>query len=1142
MKLFIANHIRNMKNQIVTCKGLFFFTAVSTCFVVLLMVSFPVILHASSHDTFAGDSVIYGTSITNIQPNVLLIIDSSGSMNGDTVLGDPYDPNTTYPIANACEGSNQPCTSNEVYRYVAFGVEGKWVGYINDVSSVSCTNASNSLTTDGQYQGRLKQDGTCNTWWPRSYALGNYVNWINQDSVTAQPKIDVAKNVVENLINTTSGVKIGAMIFNNNQGGDFINYNGYTATIKDMDAIFSGSTTNREALIDGVNNISADDWTPLAETLFEAMRYYSGGSSAFNSGTYTSPIDYACQKNYVVIVTDGMSTQDRANVLDTICTSGDCDGDGFEPANDPSKTYTSSGSDYLDDVAHYLYNNDMSSLSGIQNVVTYTVGFGLSGADQSAIDLLQETATNGGGTYYTASDYTGLNEALREIFSIILEDNTSFVAPVVPVSPENKTYSGSRVYLGFFRPTGDAFWYGNLKKYGIDTSGNVIDKDGAYATYVDSDGNGLDDRDGASLPLDISDGGFRELSKSYWSTIADGGEVDIGGAGDVLFNRSAARNIYTYTGTSPDLIDSTNAFTTSNTAITYSGLGVANDTEKDKLINFVHGKDAYDEDSDSDTTENRSWLLGDILHSKPLIVNYASYTVSPTNESNCSINKTIIYVGTNDGMLHAFRDCDGEEIWSFIPQDLLDELQYLNGSTHSYYVDSSPSVYIYDADKDGNIESGDKVILMFGERRGGGFYYALDVSDFNAPEYMWRINDTGLWKEATFYDKATYAYADYSELGQTWSEPTIGKIKDGTDDKMVVFIGAGYDNVNEDSRTGQTQTPVDAEGRGLYVVEVATLNSSGVPSFSNSGHKVWGYTYGATSSSTTNPNMQFSIASAVALINVDFNQYIDRLYVGDTGGNLWAFDIEDTNTANWVAREIFSSNPGAGDSSDNGRKIFYRPSVTLEVGYQMILFGTGDRAHPTEVDVVDRLYAVKDKGQTSVKTESSGLVDVTTDTLQGSSTTSSSIQTILSDLNSLYGWYIKLDQNAGEKVLAPAFALFRKAYYTTYTPNTSGASCDSGNRGTARIYVVNYKTGEAVYNYDTSNDNLTVTNTRALSDGDILQRSDRVLTLGAGIPSGVVVVITPSGITMYVGGGGALYQPDIPDDRNTLMLYWREVI
>ena len=202
-------------------------------------------------------------------------------------------------------------------------------------------------------------------------------------------------------------------------------------------------------------------WTPLAESLFEAMRYYSGGPRAFinNPAIHTSPIEYSCQKNYVILITDGMSTQDRDNVLQTICNSGDCDGDGPEVT-----TQTSNGSDYLDDVAWYMYNTDLltddaadAKTIGKQNGITYTIGFGLAGGDTEAVTLLSQAAQNGGGQAYLANDIVGLSDALSKIFANIMAENTSFVAPVVPVSPENKVYSGERVYIGFFKPSTTAF-------------------------------------------------------------------------------------------------------------------------------------------------------------------------------------------------------------------------------------------------------------------------------------------------------------------------------------------------------------------------------------------------------------------------------------------------------------------------------------------------------------------------------------------------------------------------------------------------------------------------------------------------------------------------------------------------------------
>ncbi|MGH7274387.1 MAG: hypothetical protein ACREIQ_08025, partial [Nitrospiria bacterium] len=360
----------------------------------------------------------------------------------------------------------------------------------------------------------------------------------------------------------------------------------------------------------------------------------------------------------------------------------------------------------LDDVAKYMYDTDLSTaFAGKQNVIIHTVQFGLEeGVPESpgAVKLMNETAQNGHGLALQAKNSAQeLSEAFTQILTQIFVENTSFVAPVVPVSPDNKTYSGSRVYLGFFRPMASGFWYGNLKKYGIDNTGAVLDKDGTPATR--------------------SDGSFLDTAISYWSTTVDGGEVDSGGVGEVLLNRDFGTNprkIYTITGSNTNLIDPINDFATSNANVTPSLLNVSGSPLDKQLINFIHGRDAYDTDLDGNTTEKRGWILGDVLHSRPQVVSYLSYAFTTTAEADCNTNKTMIYVGGNDGMLHAFKDCDGSEAWSFIPQDLLPNLQYLTQASHTYYVDSSPSVYIYDEDKDGNLEAGDKVILLFGERRG----------------------------------------------------------------------------------------------------------------------------------------------------------------------------------------------------------------------------------------------------------------------------------------------------------------------------------------------------------------------------------------------------------------------------------------
>ncbi|HET8761683.1 MAG TPA: vWA domain-containing protein, partial [Nitrospiria bacterium] len=569
-------------------------------------------LATAAPDFYVGDTAIYGGAPANVDPNVVILFDTSLSMNDATLPENPYDPGTTYAAASGCGG--QPCVTNTVYKCTAFGLEcGNWTTNTVDVSTVttSCpvgTNPKNSLLTTGQWNSsrkKLQTSGACASG-NGIYALGNWINWRSSLPPGAfSPKIDIAKQVVTDLLNSTTGIRFSLFDFNNNQGAKVLDgSNGYRATVKDMDALFDATTTNRDALVYAVNkDIVADSWTPLAESLYEVGRYYQGKVSAFTTESWTSPIQASCQKNYVIIVTDGMSTADQDNVLKTICNNGDCDGDGFEPANDPAKTYPNQGSDYLDDVAKYLHDTDVSTtFDGTQNVITFTVGFGLGGSNAGAVKLLSETAANGGGKAYLSNSASELSTALQQILGQIMEVNSSFVAPVVPVSPENRTYSSGRVYLGFFKPqSGTSMWLGNLKKYGINDTGVVVDSTGTVSNYVDRNRDGKDDNTGATLPSGATDGSFKATAASYWTSVPDGGDVDNGGAGEVLLNRDFASNprkIYTYTGTNVSLTDASNAVTTTNAAITPAMVGVATAADHDKLIKYVHGWDSYDADVD----------------------------------------------------------------------------------------------------------------------------------------------------------------------------------------------------------------------------------------------------------------------------------------------------------------------------------------------------------------------------------------------------------------------------------------------------------------------------------------------------------------------------------------------------------------
>ncbi len=304
-------------------------------------------------------------------------------------------------------------------------------------------------------------------------------------------------------------------------------------------------------------------------------------------------------------------------------------------------------------------------------------------------------------------------------------------------------------------------------------------------------------------------------------------------------------------------------------------------------------------------------------------------------------------------------------------------------------------------------------------------------------------------------------------------------------------------------------TANDTRGRAVYVVDVLT------------GSLVWSY------SRAQNANMKYSIPSDIARVDTNGDRYIDRLYVGDMGGQIWRFNIGDPNPTNWTAKIIFDSSPG----SSNKRNIFYPPDVSLERdNYEMLFFGTGDREAPKSTNVVNRLYAVKDKNPSTVLTEND-LVNVTDDLLQDPSATSTQKTDILNVLSTKSGWYIKLDQNAGEKCLSNSVLFYGVIYYTTFTPDIGdpGDPCFL-SEGKERLYALNYKTGEAAFNLD------------GLSIGGMdITEEDRSIIMGPSIPSGIIVTFFGNEPVAYAGVGGGVYRTPIKNPKALIPIHWRTI-
>src|SRR5206468_4181273 len=575
---------------------------------------------------FADDSDIFGA---NIQPNILILFDSSGSMD-DEITSAAYASATVYPVVDKCQTKTNPCVSTVVYQS---GSNNTYTKYADTVSGVNKASAQTALNSVGYWSGKISGSNV-------NLFLGNYLNFqIGVCGGTCtEKKIDIAKRVTKDLVDSVTGVRFGFMRFVNNGSPGA----GGCGMVAEMG-------TNATTIKAAIDTISPGGYTPLGECMYDGGQYYKGAALR-NGQTYSSPIQLACQPNFIIMITDGLQ-------------------------NGSIDVRTESTNRFAQDHA--------SLLSGSQNVIVDTVGFGISSSEQGAANaVLQTAATNGGGTFYYANNSAELEGALQDAIRRIIAATFTFATPVVPTT---STTGSTKAYLAAFRSDPSSpFWRGFLKAYQRDSSG-----------LVPVDANGV--------PLS---------SALVWE------------AGQVLSTTPAAnRTIYTVVS------GARQAFTTSNSAITQGLLGASSSSERDKIINFTRGLDAYDANGNGNSTEERPWKLGDIFHSTPVLV---TPPVLALNDSSYQAFKTaqagrtkVLIAGANDGMLHAFRESDGVELWAFIPPDLLDNLKTVTdtGGDHQFYVDSSPIA------TDIKVGGTWKTIVVFGLRRGGAFYYALDITD-----------------------------------------------------------------------------------------------------------------------------------------------------------------------------------------------------------------------------------------------------------------------------------------------------------------------------------------------------------------------------------------------------------------------------
>ncbi|TNH95828.1 pilus assembly protein [Aeromonas sobria] len=1094
----------------------------------------------------------------DFRPKVLFIFDNSGSMRNTTeVAKEPYDPSKNYPslpndpdINNSnkfiyfsndgkvpainslkrFKGSLNACATswsvlNSVGRFQSrvWGYEiydssrkGRWRS-LNDfdfynITIVDCQQDIDEKNPSNPYSGSYssnitngypvdKPNRNNGSWFYTSNIANalsngsttqislftaNYVRWYyGSTGVSLQTRLKVAQDAVKELVLATPAVDFGLAVFNYNDGNASDSKNGgrIIRSIIGNDAVLTSGKTGSQDLIDKVNSLSSDTWTPLCETLYESYRYFGGlevyfGDDDINrvpkrdtnaevtSGIYKTPYDKCSSNGYIIYMTDGEPTNDTAAdalVANMISNLSELD----KATYGGTVGYGSSGEkSYLAALAGYMKNNDVNaSATGEQTVTTFTVGFG-DEAIKGAGELLAKTASRGGGKYYPATDATQLNEALKSSLLAILKMNTSLVSPAIATNNFDRTRSLNNIYYAMFEPGAGPRWKGNLKKLVLaPEKGYVVDQSG--------------------LPAISGDGTILESAKTYWSSTRDGNKVAEGGVQEMLAAKTN-RNIYVI----PPSSNTLSPFSKSalegiagGTTQLRTAMKLDSTDSVDDQLNWSKGIDAFDENRDEDKIENREHILGDPLHSRPLVINYGCTKL--TGQTSCTPDLRIV-MGTNAGFLHMFKDSGTtvDESWAAMPYQFIANQkalrENLDSSVHLYGVDSSPTVLVNEQVKDGHVKSsqGDKVWLFTGLRGGGKAYYALNISNPDSPSLMWRLDKNS---------------AGFGKLGETWSIPEVAFIPgystvvNGKNIyKPVLIFSGGYDQ----SKSYLGQGAEDSEGLGVYIVDAET------------GALLFSFTPDAVSATNKQvAGMVYSMPGSVSVLDSDGDGISDRIYAGDTGGQIWRIDMKGTDKSKWTAIKFASLGnahlTGTEKKLVDDRRFFTQPVLvrTINKGWKYdgtnylyserpfdaVLIGSGDRNRPSSEAITNNVYVMlRDYnispslfGGTSEPPVPSSitlndLYDVTNDPFIGLNE-EQTVNTTKA-LTSKQGWKFWLNES-GEKSMGAGLVLQGKLYFTSFLPQVQDfQQCTIQSIGAMRQYMIDMHYGTSFkYVLDSNN-------------------------------------------------------------------------
>ncbi len=701
-----------------------------------------------------------------------------------------------------------------------------------------------------------------------------------------------------------------------------------------------------------------------------------------------------------------------------------------------STTVPDTGPRNADEWAQVMFRRgvQMGTSTVRPSVSTYTIDVYNKQPNAEHTKLLLSMAQNGNGRYFAAKNEQAILDALKTILSEIQAVNSTFASTSLPVNATNRSQNKNEVFIGMFRPDkwSKPRWFGNLKRYQLvatganielgDFNGNeAVNAQTGFVTPCAQSWWGTDSGEywrGLGIDPDPKSNCTTNATLSPYSDIPDGSFVEKGAVAQVLrqgnvggvtTSKAVNRNVYTVKdGVMAD-------FTAANTGLS------------EDLVKYLRGEDVNNERKANSLTSTRPSIHGDVVHSRPLPINYG----------DAADQGVTVYYGANDGTLRAVNAATGVERWAFIAPEFNLRLSRImtnapvvaypdsngvlptDGATRKdYFFDGNIGVY-----QNATIGVGSKTWIYAAMRRGGRMVYALDVTNPATPVYKWSKGCPNL-------DNDTGCTTGMEGIGQTWSSPNVHFIKGYSATNPVIVIGGGYDKC-EDENTATPTCSSSTKGGYVYVLDAFT---------------------GALIKTFTTDR---AVAADVSMIDMDNDGKADYAYAADTGGNLYRFDFVTGESRTELAAALWTKRKVA-YTAGGGRKFLFTPALLGNGNFVYLALGSGDREHPLQgqypyANVTNRFYVFKDdlrEGGATLAADLDALTDYTTNTVCNTPG--------VTPRSALRGWFMNLNQyGQGEQTVTTALIVGGMVAFSTNRPFPPATGSCTTSLGQARGYWVN---------------------------------------------------------------------------------------